>query len=106
MRGAPGRVDPLEIRVETDVRHRRQNLSEGAPARTRERRRQDCAMFRFRAPAMRPGALLERTDDLVIDSAHQQIGHISGSKGYAINDSIDLADDKSGCVSGARSRQG
>jgi hypothetical protein len=33
-------------------------------------------MFRFSASAMRPGTLLERPDELVIDSAHQQIGHI------------------------------
>ncbi len=38
MRGKFGRFAPLEIRVDTHVRHRRQNLSKGAPARARERR--------------------------------------------------------------------
>src|ERR1700722_17194458 len=73
MRGEFGRVHPLEILVEAHVRHRRQNLSEGASARTRERRRQDCAMLRFGAAAVRPGALLDRPDDLHVDSAHEQI---------------------------------
>ena len=45
-------------------------------------------MLRFGAPAMRPRALLERPDDLLIDPANQQIGHIRGSKTDAINDSI------------------
>jgi hypothetical protein len=38
---------------------------------------------------MRPRALLERPNDLVIDSAHQQIGHTHSSKIDAINDIID-----------------
>src|ERR1700735_3981561 len=53
MRSELGRVDPLEILVEAHVRHGRQNLSEGAPPRTRERRCQNRAMLRFSAPAMR-----------------------------------------------------
>jgi hypothetical protein len=99
MRGALGRVDPLEVRVDADVRHCRQDLGEAAPTRARERRRQDCAMFRFRAPAMRPGALLERPGDLVIDSADQQIGHIPAPRTGDINDSIDITRGKSGRVS-------
>src|SRR5580693_3123036 len=71
IRGTLGRVDPLEIRVDTDVRHRGQYLGEGPPARARERGREDCAMFRFGAAAVGSSALLERSDDLVIDSAHQ-----------------------------------
>ena len=74
MRGEFGRFNPLEIFVETDVGHRRQNHSQGAPARTRSAA-SELRDFGLRASAMRSGALLERPYDLVTNSAHQQIGH-------------------------------
>src|ERR1700722_17865937 len=37
IRRAPDRLDPLEIGVDADVRHRGQNLRRGATARARER---------------------------------------------------------------------
>ena len=76
MRRTPGRVYAFEVRVQADGRHRGQNLGEAASAGTRQRLSQDGAMFRFRAAAMRPGALLERPDEFLIDPAYEQIWHI------------------------------
>ena len=33
-------------------------------------------MFRFRAAAMRPGALLERPDEFLFEPAYEQIRHV------------------------------
>ncbi len=71
----PAGLDPLEIRVNADGGHRRQNLGEAPPAGTRQRRGENGAMFGFRATAMRPGPLLERPDDVLVDAAHKQIRH-------------------------------
>ena len=56
-------------------------------------------MFRFGAPAVRPGALLKRPDNLVIDTAHQKIGHGSSSKGMLSMIASIQAGDKCRCVS-------
>jgi hypothetical protein len=64
-------LDPFEIRVEANGGHRRHNLGEASPLGMRERSREDSAMFGLRAATMRAGALLERSDDFLIDAAHQ-----------------------------------
>ena len=49
----PARLDPLEIRVAADRRHRRQNLREASPLGTRQRCGENRPMF---ASALRPCA--------------------------------------------------
>ena len=48
-------------------------------------------MFCLRTASMRAGTLLERPNDILINAAHQQIGHRTTPKLNAINDSIVLA---------------
>jgi hypothetical protein len=88
MAGGLSRVNAFEIRVIADGGHRRQNLGERAPAGTRERRPQDCAVFRFGASAMGARALLKSPDEFVIHSTHEQIRHILGSSWFDSNDII------------------
>ena len=63
-----------EIRVQAHVGQGRQDLRKGPSMRTRERGLQNFAMFRFRAAAMRPGALLHARTISPTHSAHQEIG--------------------------------
>ncbi len=69
------RLDPLEIRVETDRRHGRQNLGEAPPFGARKRGGEDGPMFGLGAPAMGSGPLLQRPNQLLIDPADQKIRH-------------------------------
>src|SRR5271166_2386898 len=72
----PARLDPFEIRVETDRRHRRQNLGEASPLGTRQRGGENGPMLGLRAPAMRPRALLQRPNEFLVDATDQKIRHI------------------------------
>src|SRR5271167_1803809 len=87
---APARIDSLEIGVEAEGRHRRQNLGKASPLETRQRGGENGPMFGLRAPAMRSGPLLQRPNEFLVDATDQQIRHFCVSNKLDIN-SITLA---------------
>jgi hypothetical protein len=66
----------FEVGVLSDIGHGGQQISQVAARWVQQRRRQDGAVLGFRAAAMGSGALPERTHHGVIDTTHQQIGHL------------------------------
>ena len=67
------RVLALDIGVQIDIRHGRQQLRQLAARWAQQRRRQDRPQLGFLAAAMGPGSLLEGLHEGNIDAAHQQV---------------------------------
>jgi len=68
-------LDPLEILVAPDVGHGKQQFGERPLAWPGERRGEKRAVFGLNAAAVRARARFQRSNDFIVDSAHQQIRH-------------------------------
>ena len=77
IRRPPARSRALEVRVGTNLRHGRKNLCKTSPAGTRQRGSQDFPMFGLCAATMCAGPLLERPHQILVNSAHQQVSHLT-----------------------------
>jgi hypothetical protein len=81
------RLDALEVRVSADVGDRRQHLRQSALAGPRKRLGEDLPMLSLSASAVRTGTLFKRPDKHFIDTADEQVWHVSTS---GQNDIIDI----------------
>jgi hypothetical protein len=91
IRRSPARPHALEVRVGTNLRHGRKNLCKTSPAGTGQRGNQDFPMFGLCAATMCAGPLLERPHQILVNSVHQQVSHLTLQK-FTFRKSHDIND--------------